>query len=156
LSALAACPAGGVPTNVSLFGFFTRSGVPLFGYVAGAFLLLGASWLVWRKKLPPMDVSALAIVLILVVSPFVWLGYTVLLLPVYLSREWGRLIKISAGLMIVPGILVAATTEISDLAAYLAGLIYIIALILLLIALAQPYFRDRNLQLETVEGRRKH
>jgi Glycosyltransferase family 87 len=94
-------PFVGSITNASLVGFGTEVGAPWLGYAASGCVLLAASAWALRTRPSAARVSALALPLALLISPVTWVGYTVLLLPIFLSRRWSGPLKASAVLLLL-------------------------------------------------------
>ncbi len=91
--------------NLSWLSVLTRFGVPAsIGMVVVGFALLGLLFVVARRRLAAPHVSAIALVAAIVASPVGWVGYAVLLVPVFLSRaEWPEPLVLSGILLAVPG-----------------------------------------------------
>jgi hypothetical protein len=89
-------------SNASLISFAARLGVGPVGAMLSALLLVALAALVWRLRPGAEDLSGIAIVASLLTSPITWVGYTVLLLPVFFGRPWSLSWRIVAGLLIVP------------------------------------------------------
>lgn len=68
----------------------------------------------------------------------------VLLLPIYLSQSWSWQLVASAALLCVSSIIVSYIGWQSDLAQIATGLIYFIALVLILFDLVSTYFSSTN------------
>ena len=132
LAALAACPAMAHPVNLSLYGVAARLGIPWLGTVLAVGLLGGISLLVWKRRPPVETVSGLAIPGMLLASPFAWAGYALLTLPIFMSRRGSWRLVAAAVLLTVPGYAVAASDAIFPLGRLSGGMIYPIALMLLL------------------------
>lgn len=129
--ALAANKAAQMATNMSLYGFASRLELPWLGLVFSALMLIVIALIVYLRRPTALDVSGLGIVVTLLASPFAWVGYSVLLLPIFFSRRWTRPLIASAVLLCVPSIIVFFIGTQSDLAQIMAGMIYFSALILI-------------------------
>jgi len=132
LRALEACPADALTTNVSLPGLAARLGRPGLGIVLSAALAAGAIALALWRRPAPLQASALALPATLLASPIAWVGYTVLLAPILLSRRWTRALRAAAALLVVPAPLVYAARDLSMAGQALAGLVYFMAVVLVL------------------------
>jgi hypothetical protein len=137
LAALAACPAMAHPVNLSLYGVAARLGVPWLGTVLAVGLLGGISLLVWKRRPPVETVSGLAIPGMLLASPFAWAGYALLTLPIFMSRRGTWRMVAAAALLTVPGYIVAASDKIIPLGRVSGGMIFPVALLLLVWELAR-------------------
>lgn len=89
-------------TNASLSGLAQRLGTPEAGAAASVALLAGLAWTAWRRRLDPMEASALALVGAVLASPIAWVHYTLFLLPVFFTRPLTPPLLISAALLVVP------------------------------------------------------
>jgi hypothetical protein len=128
-------PATPLATNMSLSGFAARLGAPWLGFILAGLLLVYLGWATWRKKPDAMETSALAIVAALLSTTFAWVGYAVLLLPIFYSRKWSPLLAIAAILLCIPSIIIYNLALISQTAQILSGMIYIGGLSLVLFEL---------------------
>ncbi len=123
-----------LPIDMSLFTLAARFGLPSWAaYPLAAALLAVAAWLAWRLRPPAHAVSALAIATALVASPRAWLGYAVLLLPLFLTRPWSWPLRIAAGLLLAPASVVWIIAEHSAAASVAVGCLYPLAALLLLV-----------------------
>jgi uncharacterized membrane protein len=73
--------------NISVIGLTHRSHMPLAGPIAAVVLLAVAAWRAYRN-IPEQVVVPLGLAAALVVSPITWSSYSVILVPVLLSRRW--------------------------------------------------------------------
>ncbi len=137
---LAIYKAAPLATNMSIYGLTSRLGLPTLGLVMALVLLLIAACLVWRKRPNVLEVSSLAIVVALLATQYAWVGYAVLVLPIYFSRDWSWQLVASAALLCIPSIIIFYIGRQSDLAQIAAGLIYFTALVLVLVELARLSF----------------
>ncbi len=90
LDAARAYPRAAIAPNASIFGLATRLGVAEAGYVVAAALTAAAGFYAWRWRLTAREASAWSIMLTLLVGPLTWVGYTLFMLPLLLSRRWAR------------------------------------------------------------------
>ena len=124
--------AAPLATNMSIYGLTSRLGLPTLGLILALVLLVFTAYMVWRKHPNVLEVSSLAIVVALLATQYAWVGYAVLLLPIYFSRDWSWQLVASAALLCVPSIIVFYIGRQSDLAQIAAGMIYCSALVLVL------------------------
>jgi len=141
---LAIYKAAPLATNMSIYGLTSRLGLPTLGLILAFALLIFTAYLVWKKKPTPLEVSSLAIVVALLATQYAWVGYAVMLLPIYFSRDWSWQLVASAALLCVPSIIVFYIGRQSDLAQIAAGMIYFIALALILFDLLSTYFSSTD------------
>ncbi|HEU0072646.1 MAG TPA: glycosyltransferase family 87 protein [Dehalococcoidia bacterium] len=103
LDAARAYPRAAIAPNASMFGVATRLGIPEAGYVLAAGLIAAAAFYTWRWRLTGREVSAWSVMLTLFVGPLTWVGYTLFMLPLLLSRpRWGGWEVAVAATMLVP------------------------------------------------------
>lgn len=95
-------PRAAISANASLFGTAERLGLPPLGYLLSAVAVAACAAFVWRMRPSPLQTSSLGIVLTLLVGPLSWVGYTLFMLPVLLSRRWGRWELAIAASMLLP------------------------------------------------------
>jgi hypothetical protein len=125
-------------TNASLAALFARLGMPSFGRPAALVLLIVlAFWSIKRRPLPA-QVSAVALVASILASPVGWIGYTLLLLPLLISSEWGSALGVSGVLLLVPSQLVWRYSPLPCWYSTVFGTVYPLALILILYVALQP------------------
>ena len=134
---LAVNKAAPLATNMSIYGLTSRFHLVGFGLVLAFLLIAATAFLVWRKKPQALEISSLSIVVALLATPFAWVGYAVLLFPIFFSCRWTPSLKVSAILLCAPSIIVFYIGGQSDLAQIAAGLIYFTALVLVLVELAR-------------------
>jgi hypothetical protein len=91
--------------NLSALSLLARLGVPTtLSVVVVGLALVALVALVWRRQLGARDVSAIALVAVMLASPVSWIGYGVLLAPVFLLRAyWPEPLLIAALLFAIPG-----------------------------------------------------
>lgn len=93
----------GMPGNGSLMGLTSRLGNAEIGVAIS--LILSAVSLVWAwQKHPGLPKThELGLVASLLSSPITWVGYTPLLLPIFLARKnWNLPLQIAAAILVVP------------------------------------------------------
>jgi hypothetical protein len=115
-------------SNASLMGFFERIGFARLGPVVVVILLLVFALWVWRARPPIMKTSALALLVSLIAAPIAWIGYTILLLPVFLEYPWNKPFWISAALLTIPAPLVLFTAAFGLFSSLIIGSLYGLAL----------------------------
>jgi hypothetical protein len=124
LDAARGYPRAALALNAALFGETARLGVPALGYGV-AFAILGAAgYFAWRWRLTLYEASAAGIMVTLLVGPLTWIGYTLMALPLLLSRRWGGWEVAVAATMAVPAGLNVGAGEIR-----LAGLLILAGLV---------------------------
>lgn len=113
LSAVTTIPQPvGQASNGSLFAVTERLGLPGWaGVAAAAGLLLGLAVWTWRCRPGLERTSAAGIVGALLAFPLSWTGYSLLLLPVFVSRRWRIALLCAAALLLVPVRFVFAGSE---------------------------------------------
>ena len=118
------------PLNASLPGLLARLGLPWLSLPACCILVAALMLTVWRRRPQVSQVSSLGLVASLVVSPLAWVGYTVMLLPVFWSSRsalaWPAAIMLS-----VPPLLLWTISRFSSLP---ASLPYVCGLLMLLVS----------------------
>ncbi|MEJ2707587.1 MAG: glycosyltransferase family 87 protein [Anaerolineales bacterium] len=122
-------------SNASLMGFFERVGVAWLGPVVVVILLLVFAVWVWRARPAIMKTSAIALLVSLLAAPIAWVGYTLILLPIFLEYRWNRPLWISAALLTIPAPLVLFTAEFGLVNRLVVGSLYGLALWLALYAI---------------------
>jgi hypothetical protein len=65
-------------------------------------LIAAAAFYAWRWRLTGREASAWSVMLTLFVGPLTWVGYTLFMLPLLLSRRWGGWEIAVAATMLVP------------------------------------------------------
>ncbi len=124
------------PDNASLAGLTARYGSVLPGTLAAVALVSALALWVWRRQPSPLRVSEFALIASLLASPIAWVGYTVVLLPVFLARtRWTIPLTIAAALLLFPNHLVWGLSTKSMTYLVMFGSLYNLALLLALVAL---------------------
>jgi alpha-1,2-mannosyltransferase len=116
------------PVNASLYSVFLRLGLPALGTLASILLLLASAIWAWRKKPGLPALSGLALLASLLASPVAWVGYTVVLAPLFLLLPLRRL-AVPALLLAFPAPLVLALGAGSPIALAIVGSIYCLAML---------------------------
>ena len=142
-----------IPVNSSLIGFFARIGYEQVGVGLSVLLMIIFGFLIWRKRPSALITSALALVATLLVSPIAWVGYTILLLPVFLEHDWTPTVRMAAALLVVPVPVILMLTFIDNAAMFLWSGLYALALALLFAAILRDFTkRAGTLQSPTANG----
>jgi len=134
LAALSHYPSIGllIAGNSSFQSLTVRFGSGLSGTVISLLFICGSLYLTHRYKISLSKINTLGIVGSLLVSPFSWVGYTVLTLPIFFSRsKWNWQYKLAAVLLAFPYILVMYFFQKSFLYSLLFGWLYGWGLLLL-------------------------
>jgi hypothetical protein len=130
----------GQASNGSLFGLTERLGMPGWvGLAAASALLLGLALWTWRWRPALERASAAGIVGGLLAFPLSWTGYSLLMLPVFLSRRWRIALLCAAALLLVPIRVVVAGSD----ALLIASTYTVIWLLVLVDVLEVPTRGDR-------------
>jgi hypothetical protein len=108
-----------------------------FGVIAAIVLTCLTLYIVYRNKyLSEETINSLGILGSLLISPFAWVGYTILTLPIFLSKpKWNWRILISALLMVFPYILVMYFSGRNHFTSVVFGWLYGWGLLILMIDL---------------------
>ena len=77
--------------NASLVGETERAGIPVLGYALSATVVAAGAVVMWLVRPTAIKASAWGIVVGLLASPIAWVGYSMLMMPVLLSRRWQAL-----------------------------------------------------------------
>ncbi|MHB0868139.1 MAG: glycosyltransferase family 87 protein [Chloroflexota bacterium] len=124
------------PDNASLPGLGARFGIEWVATFAAALLLLALAIWAWRRRPSPLRISELALVAALLASPIAWVGYTLALLPLFLSRPaWTHPLAGAAMLLLFPNWLVWELSPRSMEHLMVFGSVYNLALLLALLGL---------------------
>jgi hypothetical protein len=136
------------PTNMSFLGIALRLGIPFLGYLfAFSFLLFVAYW-VKLSKPKENDLNGISLLSSLLASPAAWIGYTLLLLPIFFYQKLNRRLLISASLFMIPANLLLAFGSKSKLFLNLMGIIYPLALFLIISVLINK--KDKHPQIDQI------
>lgn len=125
LEAVRAYPRAAIAHNSSMFGVAARLGIPEAGYVLAAGLIAAGAFYARRWRLTASEASAWSVMLTLFVGPLTWVGYTLFMLPLLLSRRWSGWETAVAATMLVPAGLGWPSGEIR-----LAGIVMLSGLVL--------------------------
>jgi arabinofuranan 3-O-arabinosyltransferase len=96
LEMLAGYNAAPLATNMSIFGFTSRLGANQVSLILSFVILLLVALLVWHRKPGYTETSSLAIVSALLATQFAWVGYSILLIPIFFVKNWTKPIILSA------------------------------------------------------------
>jgi hypothetical protein len=105
LEAARGYPRAAIAPNAALFGEATRLGVPALGFAAAACLMAGGAFCAWRGRFSLREASAAGIMITLLIGPLTWIGYTLISLPLLLSRRWrGWELAVGASMVVPAGL----------------------------------------------------
>jgi predicted neutral ceramidase superfamily lipid hydrolase len=91
-------------------------------------------------------INSIGLLISLLASPISWAGYTILLVPVFLSTpQWSRLMIASAFFLSIPFPLVLRVYNSSVLGAFVSGFAYTMPLVLMLIEKTRLFFQKNRL-----------
>lgn len=148
LTALANYPSLGllIAGNSSFSSLAARVEVPLLG-VAISLLFVGVSFYFMRSKAKTLHrIHEFGIVGSILLSPWSWVGYTMLTLPIFFSRaQWNWYFVISAGLLAFPYLLILNFFQQSVLHSVVFGWLYGWGLVFLLAGLAKEHMDSNRL-----------
>jgi len=133
--------AAPLATNMSIIGLASRLGLPGVGTALSLLLLVAVAFYVWRRKPRTSEINSLSITAALLATAFAWVGYAILLLPIFFIQRWSKMLAFAAVLLCVPSILVFYFGRQSVAAQFIGGLVYFIPLVLVLADLVMPYQR---------------
>jgi hypothetical protein len=139
VTALSEYPSFGIliAGNSSLQSLGEHMNFAFFGVIAAIVLTCLTLYIVYRNKyLSEETINSLGILGSLLISPFAWVGYTILTLPIFLSKpKWNWRILISALLMVFPYILVMYFSGRNHFTSVVFGWLYGWGLLILMIDL---------------------
>jgi Glycosyltransferase family 87 len=141
LDAARAYPRAAIAPNAAMFGVTTRLGVPAIGYAIAVMLIGGGAFYAWRTRPTAREASGWSVMLTLLIGPLTWVGYTLFMLPLLMSRRWARWELAVAATMVLPGGLGWPAGEIR-----LAGIVILSAL------LANDALRARRVESNNVRS----
>jgi len=122
--------------NSSLQSLTARFGSAIPGLVLSVLLVIVSLSLAHRRKYIPSKANTLGIVGSLLISPFSWAGYTILTLPILLSKSrWNWRLILAAGALSFPYLLILYLFQQSLFSSVLFGWLYGWGLLLILIDL---------------------
>jgi hypothetical protein len=115
--------------NTSFQSLTARFGSALTGTIISVLFVVlfvgGSLYFAYFRKLPVNKLNALGILGSLLISPFSWVGYTILTLPIFFSRSrWSWQYKLSAALLSFPYVLILFFFQKSLLHSVLFGWLY--------------------------------
>jgi len=138
LTALSNYPSIGllIAGNTSFESFTSRFGSALPGMVLSLLFAGGSLYLTYRNTYSLNKINTLGIVGSLLISPFAWVGYTVLTLPIFFSRpNWNWQYYLSAAILSFPYSLTLYFFQKSFFHSILFGWLYGWGLLLILAGL---------------------
>lgn len=115
------------PTDVSISAFATIFGHPAVGQAVSASLVLFSCWFIFRNRPSTDAIAGIALSVAMLASPIAWMHYTLLLIPVLLSRPWDRRMTAAALLLILPTHFAMILMRVPD-AAMAARCCYLLAI----------------------------
>ncbi|HZQ98518.1 MAG TPA: glycosyltransferase family 87 protein [Chloroflexota bacterium] len=121
--------------NGSLFAAFDHLGLAHVSWAGSTLMLVGVALVVWRRRPPAGEASAIAIAAALLAAPLAWIGYSLLLLPALLERPWRRAFRAAAVLLVLPPPNLVSLTDRSPVLMATLGLAYPAAFCLVLAGL---------------------
>src|SRR5687767_3522880 len=122
--------------NSSLHSLAARFGSAIPGLVLSVLLVIVSLSLARRRKYIPSKANTLGIVGSLLISPFSWAGYTILTLPILLSKSrWNWRLILAAGALSFPYLLILYLFQQSLFSSVLFGWLYGWGLLLILVDL---------------------
>src|SRR5215510_3233402 len=127
LTALFNYPAIGllIAGNSSLESLTARLGSILLGTALSLLFAGGSLYLTYRNAYSLSKINTLGIVGSLLILPFSWVGYTILTLPIFFSKQnWSWHFKLSAIILAIPHILVLYFFQKSLIHSILFGWLY--------------------------------
>jgi hypothetical protein len=131
-------------TNVSLPGLFSRIGMYYVGLGAGVTLcVLTGTW-IFRRRPPILRVTTFALLLTLLASPLAWVHYSLVLIPVYISRWKDEVFRLPAYLLIIPARLIAQAPYSSHWYLFTVGGAYTWALVITLTVVIAEEIRESH------------
>jgi hypothetical protein len=114
-----------LPGNMSVQALLAHLGLDALNPWASLVFLAGLLCWVWIKKPPILKTSLMAVLAMLLVSPYSWSGYSLFLLPHFFSiKAWNWKITLAASLLCFPFAFVLEYFAGSPLPYILAGWIY--------------------------------
>ena len=120
--------------NSSLQSLGTRLGSPLMGWILALMLVSAITMLAVKQQSKRSVINSLGIISSLLVFPFTWVGYTVMTLPVFFSKQkWDWPVTVSAFLLAFPYLLVLRFFSLSEINSVIFGWIYGWALLILIV-----------------------
>jgi len=127
--------------NSSLYSLSARFGTTIPGLALSLVLAGGSLYYAYQNKNVLQSINALGIISSLLLFPFSWTGYTMLVLPVFISKpQWNWRVVTSAILLAFPYLLVVYLFNESRLHTVVFGWIYGWGLLLILIeVLVNPH-----------------
>jgi hypothetical protein len=121
-----------IQTNASLPGLFSRVQMYYLGLGVGvALCVLTVAWILWRRP-TVLKVTTFALLVTLLVSPLAWVHYSLVLIPVYLSRWKDVAFRLPAYFLVIPARLIVHAASPSGWHLFTIGSAYTWALVITL------------------------
>jgi hypothetical protein len=124
--------------NSSLIALSGRVGIGEAGPLLAVLLAGGLALIAVRRVASIAELSALGICGTLLLGPVTWVGYSILLLPVFAWLRWNRMTVLAAAALCVPYWAVLQLGDVDSLSRQAGESVYAIALLLLLTQLLLP------------------
>jgi len=140
--------------NSSLLALTGRFGVAPLGIALSGLLTLTMAWIAYRRFVPPLHLSALALVTTLLLGPVAWAGYSIVLLPVFAWMRWRAATFVAAACLSVPYWLVMQAGDIATVHRQLVESVYAAGLLLVLGSLLLPVLQ--RVRLGAAVRKRRH
>jgi hypothetical protein len=140
LTAVAHYPSLGllIAGNSSFASLAARLGLPYLGLAISLLFVAVSFYFVYRKERSLQRINALGIVGSILLSPWAWVGYSMLTLPIFFSKpRWNWYIKVAAGLLAFPYLVTLYFFQQSFFHSVLFGWLYGWGLVFLLGGLAK-------------------
>jgi hypothetical protein len=121
------------PGNNSLAGLLVRFGSPEAGYVLSLVLFAYLVYWLRRGRHSLGRISSVGIVASLLLAPLAWTGYTIFLLPYFLTKKaWVKSDVVCAAILAIPFLFVLSAFQYNRISFVVIGWLYGWALIILL------------------------
>lgn len=116
--------------NSSIVAVASRVGADALGAVVTAVLVVFTIGFAWRAKLTAIQASGLSLAIAVLVGPFSWAGYTLLLLPVLFAAGW-RAVMPAVVFLAFPFWVVIPLSDEAQPVAFLASSVYFLGVLVL-------------------------
>ena len=133
-----------LPGNSAIVAMFARAGLPEAGIAVSVALALALAVWAWRSGASKQELSAAGITGALLLGPITWSGYSLFVLPVLLSRQWGNWERATATLLAFPFWLVLLLMLTNQVTYMLLGPVYGWGLLIMLGLIAGDTYRRKH------------